>query len=195
MSRKIILLSGGVDSLVILAMNASETPLCITYDYGQRHQKEIVAASLIAEHYKAEHRVVCLPSLRGSALTGDCEVPESMGDQSSTVVPGRNAIMLSFALNYAKENDSILFGAHAGDFAVYPDCRRSFVKRMSEVFSLAYGVSVEAPFVFASKTDIVNKGKELNVPFHLSWTCYRGLKDQCGECSACVGLRKAMSNG
>jgi 7-cyano-7-deazaguanine synthase len=196
MPRKIILLSGGVDSMVLLAMYASEKPMCITFSYGQRHRKELNSAYRIASHYgvNLDRKVVVINPLRGSALTEDCEVPMPSDDQSPTVVPGRNAIFLSVAANYASPGDTILYGAHAGDFSVYPDCRDDFVTGISKVFEQAYGVTVDAPFKNQTKAGIVQAGRFLNVPFHLAWTCYRGLDEPCGECSACVGLQKAMSN-
>lgn len=187
MSRKIILLSGGVDSMVILAMLFEQSPLCVTFDYNQRHRREIDSARAIASHYNAEHVVVKIPSLRGSCLTGECEVPDANDDQDVTVVPGRNAIMLALAVNCAGPGDEILFGAHGGDFSVYPDCRTDFVEPLSQAFKSAYGVIVSAPWLHKPKSEVIRIGRSLGVPMNLAWTCYRGLDEPCGCCGSCRG--------
>jgi 7-cyano-7-deazaguanine synthase len=195
----VLLLSGGLDSLVLLAREcaAGRPPLCVSFDYGQRHRRELDAAARIAERYEVGHVVLTLPPLAGSALTGGGTVPKGLhfadAGQGVTVVPNRNAVMIAHAASLAVQHGRrrVLFAAHAGDRDVYPDCREGFVRAMSEAMILACGVSVEAPFVTRDKRGIVALGKELRVPFDWAWSCYEGGETPCGECGACRERRES----
>lgn len=198
----VLLLSGGVDSLVILAQECREgRPVrCLTFDYGQQHRDaEIIAAERIAQWYAVPHHVVSLPRLGGSALTGDGALPAGLHyadpAQAATVVPNRNLVLLSVAASWAVRlgRSAVLFGAHAGDAAIYPDCRPAFVEAADIILQLACGVRVRAPLLRKTKRDIVLLGRELGVPFALAWSCYAGGAVPCGTCGACVERREAMA--
>jgi 7-cyano-7-deazaguanine synthase len=112
----------------------------------------------------------------------------------ATIVPNRNMIMIALAAAYAQVEgyDTLLIGAHAGDFAVYPDCRPEFFDALRPSLKLATGVSLEAPFAHFSKADIVAAGAKLDVPFHLTWSCYEGKRYHCGQCGTCTERRWAF---
>lgn len=198
----VLLLSGGLDSLVLLAseIDKGEKPDCVSFEYGQRHRKELEAGGKIAEYYKVKRTIFTLPALAlgGSALTDDSiDVPKGMHfadrGQSITVVPNRNLIMLSIAAAWAvqKQESIVLYAAHAGDSHVYPDCRPEFVQAASAVMKLACEIFVHAPFLTKNKTDIVMLGKRLRAPLELSWSCYQGGEFPCGECGACIERKEA----
>jgi 7-cyano-7-deazaguanine synthase len=201
MKHSVLLLSGGVDSLVLLARecHAGRPPVCVSFDYGQRHVRELEAARDIAHVYHVPISVLPLPRLGGSALTGDGEIPKGLhfadARQAATVVPNRNMVMLSVAASVATAtgHDRVLFAAHAGDRAVYQDCRAEFVQALNAATLLACGVGVEAPFLSMSKREIVLLGRSLDVPFAVAWSCYEGGKSPCGKCGACVERTEAES--
>lgn len=195
----VILLSGGVDSAVLLANSARYKPHCVTFDYGQRHSKEIRFAEQLAAKYCATWQLVKIdPSvMNGSALTGGCDVPHAHyldKVQSKTVVPNRNMVMLSMAASVAVgiNAKTVSFAAHAGDYEIYPDCRPEFVKAMSEAMQFACGVSLYTPFIHMQKRSVVALGRSLGVNFNDTWTCYEGNDVPCGECGACVERIEAM---
>lgn len=204
-SEVILIYSGGLDSTVLLyhLIDAGFYVRCLTFDYGQRHRREIDSARDICQTRVVEHCVAKLDAERiffGNALTDpDVEVPEGHYEDPSmkaTVVPSRNAIMLSIAAAWAISTKSplVAFAAHAGDSVIYPDCRASFVQAMSLVFQLAdeYGPQVFTPFLTMSKTEVVLRGAALEVPFGLTWTCYNGASEPCGKCGACVERAEAF---
>jgi 7-cyano-7-deazaguanine synthase len=195
--------SGGLDSttLVVLLQRRGFTVHALTFDYGQRHRREIDAAIAIARALDVRHSLVDLSSIRsllaGSALTDDAvDVPEGNYDEDSmraTVVPNRNSIMLSiaFAAAVAERAALVAFGAHAGDHFIYPDCRREFVsaldaaERLGNVGFAAPELRIEAPFAALTKADIVRLGADLRVPFGDTWSCYVGGARHCGRCGTC----------
>lgn len=192
-----VLLSGGIDSAVVLANEIAHgrTPrACVAFDYGQRHHRELGAAVEVARYYAVPLTVLRLPArlLAGSALTGAGEVPVGLHyadpGQSATVVPNRNLVFLALAAAEAVRAGAseVLFGAHAGDAAVYPDCRPEFVAAADKVFRLACGVAVRAPLLAMDKRGVVALGRRLGVPFPLTWSCYLGADEPCSKCGACV---------
>jgi 7-cyano-7-deazaguanine synthase len=199
----VLLLSGGVDSLVLLARecHAGRPPRCLIINYGQRHRREVEQANSIAEVYRVACATIRLPSaiFLGSALTGGDPVPldRHYADpgQASTVVPNRNMVFLAIAAAYAVQlgEDLVLFAAHAGDYPVYPDCRPEFVDAADAALRLACGVRVSAPFVGMTKAEVVRLGRSLDVPFSLSWSCYQGGDEPCGRCGACVERAEALA--
>lgn len=220
MSQKIVtLLSGGLDSQTLLyylatQFKASEIT-AVSFDYGQRHgQRELSAANeiIIAAQerfvWRVDHVRIDLRSLSGlldgSALTDrDIEVPEghyAAENMKLTVVPNRNMMMLAIAASIAvsKHATILAFGAHAGDHAIYPDCRPVFVDVMNLAIKLGNDGFVEptfsmfAPFIHQTKTDIVKLADEMDVPFGLSWSCYKGRRIQCGACGTCFERREAF---
>jgi 7-cyano-7-deazaguanine synthase len=203
----ITLLSGGLDSTVLTAhLLAGDVAVeAVTIDYGQRHRRELAAAAKVAAHYGIRHDVIDLSglgqNLTGSALTSNIPVPEGhYADpaQSATVVPNRNAILLMAAVGVAvaRGHDNVATAVHAGDRTIYPDCRPEFITALSAAAQLGtrgHGdVTIHAPFLTYTKTDIVALGSALNAPMDLSWSCYQGLQEPCGRCGACVERAEAF---
>lgn len=208
--RAVVIASGGLDSSTVaywLADRGSQLTL-LSFDYGQRHRKELHYAERIAGHLRADHEVVDLSGLgrllTGSALTDPgVQVPDghySEAGMRSTVVPNRNTIMLSVAVAAAVSSGAkaVAFGAHSGDHAIYPDCRTSFfdlfaaVTREGNEGFLAEGFELLAPFIDLTKADIVEVGRQVGVPFEDTWSCYKGGEVHCGVCGTCTERREAF---
>lgn len=207
----VVIISGGLDSTVLaywLASHGTRLAL-LSIDYGQRHRIELEYARATAVQLGMSHQVADLSGLAallgGSALTDSAvEVPDGHYTDASmraTVVPNRNAIMLDVAVAAAIScgADAVAYGAHAGDHAIYPDCRpeffegyRALAASANEGF-LPAGFEVIAPFLGLSKADIVSLGAEIGVPFAATWSCYRGLNLHCGMCGTCVERREAFT--
>ncbi|MBM4248084.1 MAG: 7-cyano-7-deazaguanine synthase QueC [Euryarchaeota archaeon] len=204
--RAVVLLSGGMDSATAAAVARSNgfELYALTFDYGQRHRKELWCARALARFFKArEHRVlrIGLGKLGGSALTDRAiEVPDAGGGWTggrpipATYVPARNLVLLSFAAAYAETvgAGTVFIGANAVDYSGYPDCRSEFLRAFEEAARLGTkcGVSgrplrVEAPLLRLSKAQVVRLGASLLVPFDLTWSCYRGGKRPCRRCDSC----------
>ncbi len=206
----VALVSGGIDSVTMAHLLHAEgwELLLLSADYGQRHRKEIECAAAAAQRLGADHHVADLraltPLLSGSALTDDAVgVPDGhYTDESmrSTVVPNRNAILLSVAVGaaVARGADAVAYAAHTGDHPIYPDCRPEFVSAFEHLAVVANqgfaspGFRVLAPFIDASKADIVRRGASLGVPFADTWSCYRGGDRHCGTCGTCVERQEAF---
>lgn len=209
--RAVVLLSGGLDSAVTLAVAQSQGLTChaISFDYGQRHRIELDAARKIAAQlHAADHRIIPLDLrlIGGSALTADIDVPKGgtavggqSGDPSSipiTYVPARNLVFLSIALGLAEVVGArdIFIGANAVDYSGYPDCRPAFIESFERTANLATKDGVEgrpfrvrAPLIDLSKADIIRRGHELGVDLSLTTSCYdpdsRGFS--CRSCDSC----------
>lgn len=202
MKKAVVLLSGGMDSAVVLAMARAEGFAChaLSVRYGQRHTSELDAAVRVAEALGAvEHKLVAidLRSIGGSALTADIEVPESPQEGIPvTYVPARNTIMLSIALGWAEVlgAQDIFCGVNAVDYSGYPDCRPAFVAAFEQLANLATKAGIEgrrlcvrAPLMALSKADIARAGQRLGVDFALTTSCYQADAEgrACGRCDAC----------
>jgi 7-cyano-7-deazaguanine synthase len=200
--RAVVLLSGGMDSAVVLAIAAERGFEChaLSVAYGQRHTSELAAAERVARaHGAAAHKVVGvdLRSIGGSALTADIDVPEQGGAGIPiTYVPARNTIMLSLALGWAEVlgADDIFCGVNAVDYSGYPDCRPAFVEAFERLANLATRAGVEghrmrihAPLMTLGKAAIVAEGLRLGVDFASTVSCYQADADgrACGHCDAC----------
>lgn len=215
--KSVILLSGGLDSCVAAAKILSEGNdlIALSVDYGQKHRKELDHAGKIAErlqndypHLSINHWQLPINNIMGhnpfigsSALTGSGDIPEghyAEESMKSTVVPNRNMILLSFAVAVAISNDSdsVYYAAHAGDHAIYPDCRPDFVNHLAKAAFIASDQTVKiiAPFIDITKSDIVQIGYELGAPMELTWSCYKGTKLPCGVCSTDRERRWAFQN-
>lgn len=206
----VLILSGGLDSTVLgYRLRAAGTRLTmLSFDYGQRHRRELDYARRTAVKLTGVHRVVDLSAiselLAGSSLTDAAvEVPEGHYSDLSmraTVVPNRNAIMLDVAVAQAivVKADAVAFGAHAGDHPIYPDCRPAFLDAYERMTLLANEgflsprFTVLAPFIGLSKTDIVALGADLGAPFADTWSCYQGGERHCGRCGTCVERREGF---
>ncbi|WP_254510731.1 7-cyano-7-deazaguanine synthase QueC [Anatilimnocola floriformis] len=205
--RSIAIFSGGLDSTVMLEhlLRAGDEVFALSIDYGQRHRRELEYARATAERLQIEWRLADLraitPLLAGSSLTSsDVAVPHGHYAEESmkaTVVPNRNMIMLAIAAGWAlsRKCDRVAYGAHAGDHAIYPDCRPAFVEAMRHALGLADWDTLElyTPFLTLSKADIVREGARLGVDFASTWSCYEGGEVHCGRCGTCVERREAFA--
>ena len=202
MKKAIILLSGGLDSSTILfeAIQSGFQPYCLIFDYGQRHRREIENAKRLARHVKAEYEVVeiSMPWKGSSLLDKKQRVPENESidpkEIPSTYVPARNIIFLSFAVSYAEAvgAEAVYIGANAIDYSGYPDCRPDFFHAYEGVIrtGLKSGVQgkrikIKTPLLKKTKAQIIRRGIKLQVPYHLTWSCYKGGKKPCGVCDSC----------
>lgn len=208
----VAIVSGGLDSVTMAHMlkRNDQLDLLLTFNYGQRHAREIEYAEHAALKLDVPYRLVDLRSLKnllaGSALTDETvPVPEGHYEAESmrlTVVPNRNAIMLAIATAAAvtRQADAIAFAAHAGDHAIYPDCRPAFVSAFEVAMDvgnkgfLRPNFEVIAPFLSKSKADIVTLGHTIGVPFAKTWSCYKGGDLHCGVCGTCVERREAFAD-
>jgi 7-cyano-7-deazaguanine synthase len=211
MNIAVVIVSGGMDS-VTLAHYYKEKGMdlsILSFDYGQRHAKELGFAKACADRLGAKHTVVDLAGLRsllpGSSLTDDAvEVPEGHYEaetMKATVVPNRNAIMLAVAYGHAIAIGAkvVAFGAHGGDHFIYPDCRPAFWDSLKLAFQIGNegfgdpGLTIEAPFMATTKAAIAKMGHEYGVPFEETWSCYKGGDLHCGKCGTCVERREAFA--
>lgn len=208
--KVIVVYSGGMDSYTLLmGALASAGDLvdvhAISFNYGQRHVKELEYACEVCQKLGISHTVVEMKNIGRQLLSGSSQtddsipVPEGHYEDENmklTVVPNRNMIMLSLAVGYAVSigADTVLFGVHSGDHAIYPDCRPEFVSAMNTVAGLANyeGVLIHAPFLDMTKGDIAKEGKRLMLDYGNSWTCYKGDDKACGKCGACQERLEAM---
>lgn len=205
--KTLLVCSGGLDSVSLAYSLASQNALSrlVSFDYGQRHRKEIQFAHLCAEQLGVPYHVIDMRGvgavLTGSALTDDIDVPEGHYEEDSmksTVVPNRNAILLSIAYGVAAANrdDGVATAVHGGDHFIYPDCRPAFTEAFAKMQHAALdgyaNVDLVTPFVNKSKADIVIEGARVNTPFEKTWSCYKGGDKHCGRCGTCVERREAF---
>lgn len=203
--NKLIILSGGLDSTTMLYDYQDEIKLALTFDYGSNHaKKEIECAKYHCKKLGIEHIIIPLDFMKqyfkSSLLEGAEAIPEghyASENMKSTVVPFRNGIMLSIACGLAESRniDYVMIANHAGDHAIYPDCRATFIDSMSE--AMAYGtynnVKIFAPYTSITKSDIVLLGTELGIDYTKTWSCYKGGKYHCGKCGTCVERKEAFA--
>ncbi len=211
MSKAVILLSGGLDSTTVLYQARQDGYDChaLSFDYQQRHQKELAAARKVAQMAQVkEHRVVefDLRCWGGSALTDssielpvDRDLRQMAEEIPVTYVPARNTIFLSFALAYAEaiQAQRVYIGVNALDYSGYPDCRPAYIAAMQQVFNLGTkqgldgqglngdGIQIAAPLVELRKTEIIQLGNSLGVSWADTWSCYDGGELACGVCDSC----------
>lgn len=202
----LVILSGGLDSATALhELRQHHTVVeAITFDYGQRHRKEIACAKKICAELNLPHRIADISNLQellqGSSLTSaDIATPYGHYTEASmkqTIVPNRNAIMINLAAGYAISQKiyGLGLGVHAGDHFIYPDCRPEFLAAQEKTLSLANDVEFHlfAPFVNVNKTEIVARGARLGVPFQHTWTCYEGQETPCRKCGSCIERAEAF---
>ena len=198
LEKVVVIYSGGMDSYTLLHKCLAENKrvYALSFNYGQRHHKELHYAQKVCDEQGLPHRVVDINAvnqlLLGSSLTDDIEIPEGHYEEQSmksTVVPNRNMIMLSLAVGYAVsiKARAVYYGAHGGDHAIYPDCRPEFVDKMNALSQIANyePVDIRAPFLYANKTEILREGFKLGLDYRKTWTCYKGLEHACGKCGSC----------
>ncbi|HBB35451.1 MAG TPA: 7-cyano-7-deazaguanine synthase QueC [Cyanobacteria bacterium UBA8803] len=221
--KAVVLLSGGLDSSVVLYQAKAQGCECyaLSFDYQQRHRRELKSATAIAKAGGVvEHQVVSfnLRQWGGSALTDDeIDLPLSRSleqmsqDIPITYVPARNTIFLSFALSYAEAIGAgrVYIGVNALDYSGYPDCRPDYIQAMQEVFKLGtkqghegQAIQIVTPLINLKKTAIIELGNQLGVPWEKTWSCYAGGDVACGACDSCrlrlvafaeLGLRDPLS--
>ena len=203
--RSLVVVSGGMDSATALwwAIDSGrDVPEVVSFDYGQRHRRELQSAAELAAACRIPHLVVDVPLAQlapGSALTGDIEVPHghySAETMTATVVPNRNMTFIALATARAAQLgcEEVVVGVHAGDHPIYPDCRPEFIDAISAATQLAVGVKVTAPFVHMLKSEICEAGDLLGVPWAETWSCYEGGAQHCGKCGTCVERAEAFAD-
>ena len=218
--KALVLCSGGLDSTVCLGLAVkkygADQVLALSISYGQKHQKEIEAAERVASFYNVKRISLDLGEIfkdsNSALLTGsDEEIPhedyaeqlkKTDGAPVDTYVPFRNGLFLSSAAAIALSHGCkvILYGAHADDAAgnAYPDTSKEFNTAMSSAIEIGSGneLKIEAPFITASKADVVRIGNDIGVPFELTWSCYEGGEKACGLCATCRDrIRAFEQNG
>jgi 7-cyano-7-deazaguanine synthase len=213
MKKAVVLLSGGLDSstTLFLAKEKNYQCLCLIFDYGQRHKKEILSAKKIAQAAKSKFEIIKirLPGINSSLLDKNIRIPErkKLKGIPSTYVPARNLIFLSFALSFAegRKAEAIFIGANQIDYSGYPDCRAGFYQALKQVIKKGTKTGVQGkpvkiltPLIDKTKSEIIKLGTRLGVPYKLTWSCYKGQNKPCGECDSCLlrekGFRKAGLN-
>jgi 7-cyano-7-deazaguanine synthase len=204
--KVIVLLSGGMDSVTALydADARYDVAGAVTFHYGSKHNdREIPFAAAHAAQLGVEHRVIRLDFIgqlfKSDLLATGGEIPAGHYEEESmkkTVVPFRNGVMLSIAAGFAEsmEAGGVVIAAHAGDHAIYPDCREEFMRAMGDATRLGTyaGVRLIRPFIAMTKADIARRGVELGVDYSQTWSCYVGGETHCGECGTCVERREAF---
>lgn len=213
MKKAIVLLSGGLDSTIALYLAKSQgfdEIYAITFEYGQKHEKELKSAVAIAKTAKVkEHKIVnlLLNQWKGCALTDEnMEIEDgntSRTDIPSTYVPARNMVFLSVAASYADALGicDVFMGVSEVDYSGYVDCREKFIKSMEQAINLGtvlgaekkQKITIHTPFMHMTKADEVRLGVKLGVDFGQTWTCYRGDEKPCGTCDSCLLRARAFA--
>ncbi len=206
----IALLSGGLDSAtaIAIAIEKGHKVIGLSFDYGQRHKRELIAAKTIANHFDLDEHYILdinLSSWGGSSLTDFKQsIPETgvIKDKiPNTYVPGRNTIFIAIGLSLAeaKKAQKLILGINAMDYSGYPDCRPDYLDEYQKLANLANkagregnGIQLWAPLINWSKIDIVNEAIRLDVPIHLTWSCYNGREKPCGVCDSCRIRNQAL---
>ena len=202
----VCLLSGGLDSCVTAFMAKDEDYdiYALSFNYWQRHKKEIECAKDVAFAVKAKDHIIFDLDLRrfgkSSLVDTSSYIPKSYDLENigktipSTYVPARNTVFLSIALAYAEaiDADAIFIGVTAQDYSGYPDCRPEYIKAYQKMSDLAtkkgvegLSIRIEAPLLYFTKAEIIKRGLELHAPFEKTWSCYQGGRKACGKCDSC----------
>lgn len=200
----VILYSGGMDSSVALYQYANRIKLAVSFNYGSKHNvREIEYAAKNCKELSIDHRIVDLDLNKmgfvSDLLQSGGAIPDGHYEDESmkkTVVPFRNGIMLSIAAGIAESMncDKLLISNHAGDHAIYPDCRPDFIDSMNDAIHLGTYNEVEilAPYTNLSKREIALIGKEIGVHFENTYSCYNGQEIHCGTCGTCTERKEAL---
>ncbi|MBG23348.1 MAG: 7-cyano-7-deazaguanine synthase QueC [Idiomarinaceae bacterium] len=207
MAKVVVIYSGGMDSFTVLhrALRDGHEVYALSFNYGQRHVKELEVARKVTNALNVPHKVVDITAINeliaNSSLTSNTtDIPEGHYEEASmqsTVVPNRNMILLSLAIGYAVSigAEAVYYGAHSGDHAIYPDCRPEFVQRMNEVSKIANyePVEIAVPYLANDKAEILRDGLAMGLDYSNTWTCYNGREKACGKCGACVERLEAFA--
>lgn len=206
--RALVVLSGGLDSCVALALARTQNAYVetVTFLYGQKHEKEVDSAQEIAGFYNVPHSLYVVPISKGGALTDSNvamphatyeELQEAQGP-SPTYVPYRNGCLLSLSASHALERDldKIYAGMHGEDAHnwAYPDCTPEFIGAMQNAIYIGTYMKVRliCPFTYKMKREIIELGLKLGAPLRLTWSCYEGGEVHCGKCPTCVARLEAF---
>lgn len=214
MAEALVLLSGGLDSSTVLAL-AKERGYeiaALTFDYGQKHIRELNSARKIAKHFKAKEHIIVplnIGSLLKSSLTrNSMSIPQNRTKEEissevpSTYVPARNMVFLSIAASIAESRGAkaIFIASNSVDFSGYPDCTPEFISAFQRTLDVGTksgregrGIRVEAPIITKSKAEIVREAVRLKVPLEDTWSCYKGGVKACGRCDSCLLRLKGFS--
>ncbi|MBZ4644918.1 MAG: 7-cyano-7-deazaguanine synthase [Petroclostridium sp.] len=211
MKKAVVLLSGGLDSATALYLAKAEgyEVYAISFDYGQRHNKELLCAAKLAEKAGVKQHITIKTNMEawgGSALTDrSIDIPkgdENRKDIPVTYVPARNMIFLSYAASYAETigSQDIFIGVSQVDYSGYVDCRQEFINAMEHAINMGTVCAVEhgkkikihAPFIHMKKSEEIQLGMKLGVDYSFTWSCYRGEDLACGVCDSCVLRLKAF---
>ena len=210
--KAVVLSSGGLDSSTVMAIAKDEgfKIYSLSFFYGQRHAIELDAAAKVADALGAQKHLVIhidLGKIGGSALTDDIDVPKTRDEQEKpikipvTYVPARNTIFLAHALAWAEVigSSDIFIGVNAIDYSGYPDCRPEYFKAFETLLKKGTKsgkdgrhIKVITPLIGKTKSEIIKIGSRLNVPYHLTWSCYAGKKIPCMECDSCLLREKGF---
>ena len=207
MAEAIVLLSGGLDSSTVLALAKERgyDVVALTFDYGQKHKRELNSSRKLARHFKAKEHIIVPLSLgellRSSLTRESMSIPENRTEEEissgvpSTYVPSRNIIFLSIAASIAESRgaEAIFIAANSVDFSGYPDCTAEFMSAFQRTLDVGTkagregrGIRIEAPILTKSKGDIVREAIRLKVPMEDTWSCYKGGVKACGKCDSCL---------
>lgn len=207
MPKCVTILSGGLDSTVLAYHLQSEgyEQTFLSFNYGQRHKKELQYAAATAKAFNVKHKIIDLRDvtefLTSSSLTGQTAVPDGHYNEDtmrSTVVPNRNPMMLAVAYSIASSLKAqwVAAGVHSGDRYNYPDCRIEFTAAFQAMENRALEgfdtPNLLTPFITLSKAGIASLGIKLQVPFEKTWSCYKGERNHCGRCGTCVERLEAL---
>ncbi len=202
----LMVLSGGMDSVTMLHEYADEIDMAVNFSYGSNHNmRELECARFHCRQLGIELVEIDLSFIgkyfHSSLLEGADAVPDGDYDfdnMKSTVVPFRNGIMLAAAAGLAESHglDCVMIANHAGDHAIYPDCRGSFIDAMARAIAEGTyeGISLKAPYTYLNKADIALRGKRLGIDYATTYSCYKGLEHHCGRCGTCLERRKALAD-
>lgn len=203
-NKVLVVLSGGLDSSTCLYHHLSQYDevMTVTFDYGQRHRREIESAKKVADVARVYNTVFTIPlnEWTSSSLLGDSDIPHGhYSDESMkrTVVPYRNLIMLAVAASIASDNkcNGVSYGAHSGDAAIYPDCTPAFATAMKHTLYTGDYAKLQlfTPLIGMNKRQVGEYARRLGVPIALTWSCYEGGDEPCGKCGACVAREEALA--
>lgn len=204
--KVVLLLSGGMDSVTALyqVLREQEIVVALSFDYGAKHHaNELPMAAWHCAQKGIPHHIATLDFIarefHSDLLKSGGSIPDGHYEQESmksTVVPFRNGIMLAIAAGFAESHgaEGIVIAAHAGDHAIYPDCREDFLEPMAKAIAEGTYAHIQLlrPFVSMDKAGIARRGAELGVDFSKTWSCYKGGDLHCGSCGTCVERREAF---